>query len=201
LSADHEVDAIAFGAAAGSAEIARLVRRVAIVPPPRHRSAIGRALDLARSELPDMALRRFSSEFMATVRCFVRDGDYAAVQAEGIEMATYLDAVPPAQRIYDAHNAEFLLQRRFASTASSPSARLYSTVQWRRLERFERVLVGASRLTLAVSQHDANQLAALAGPAANVRVVRNGVDAAAFTPALPGADQPPNLLFLGKLDF
>ena len=72
------------------------------------------------------------------------------------------------QRIYDAHNAEFLLQRRFSETAAAPAARLYSRVQWRRLERFERAVVRGSRLTLAVSNHDANQLRALAGADAQV---------------------------------
>jgi len=148
-----------------------------------------------------MALRRFSTAFEGTLRCFVRTGAYDGVQAEGIEMGGYLAAVAQEQRIYDAHNAEFLLQRRFATSAASAQARLYSRVQWRRLERFERAIVRSSRLTLAVSQHDANQLMALAGAAANVKVVRNGVEAGAFRFAAPRADQPPNLLFLGKLDF
>jgi glycosyltransferase involved in cell wall biosynthesis len=201
LSAEHEVDAIAFGTPASGAQLAKLVRRCAVVPVPDHRSAIRRASDLARSGLPDMALRRFSAAFMETLGCFLREGCYDGVQAEGIEMAGYLACVPPAQRIYDAHNAEFLLQRRFATAAASPSAKLYSLMQWRRLERFERQIVRNSRLTLAVSHHDANQLLALAGTPANVRVVRNGIDAPSFPFAAPRADQPPNVLFVGKLDF
>jgi glycosyltransferase involved in cell wall biosynthesis len=201
LSADHEIDAIAFGTAESGAALARLVRRSAVVPEPGQRSAIRRAADQVRSELPDLALRRFSRAFMDTVRCFVRDGAYDAVQAEGIEMAGYLAWVPPAHRVYDAHNAEFLLQRRFAESASSAYARLYSSVQWRRLERFESALIRGSRMTLAVSHHDANQLLALAGAPTTVRVVRNGIDATAFRLAVRQSDQPPNLLFLGKLDF
>jgi len=201
LAAEHEVDAIAFGSAASGPDLARLVRRSAIVPEPGRRSAVQRALDFGRSDLPDMAWRRWSAEFMNVLHLFAQDGAYAAVQAEGIEMARYLYAVPPAQRIYDAHNAEFLLQRRFSKTATSAPLRLYSRLQWRRLERFERRLVQDSRLTLAVSQHDANQLGALAGAGGTVRVVPNGVDAAAYPFLAPSAEQVPNLLFLGKLDF
>jgi glycosyltransferase involved in cell wall biosynthesis len=201
LAAEHEVDAIAFGAADAEVELARLARRVAVVPPPEHRPVTRRAMDVARTGLPDMAQRRFSTAFLDMLRCFVRDGAYEAVQAEGIEMAGYLGCVPPTKRVYDAHNAEFLLQRRFSQDAPSPLARLYSTLQWRRLERFERQVVASSRLTLAVSQHDANQLIALAGSAANVRVVRNGIDAARYPFSVPRIDPPPNLLFLGKLDF
>jgi glycosyltransferase involved in cell wall biosynthesis len=201
LNAEHEVDAIAFGSQASQPDLAGLVRLSRIVPEPGPRSAVRRALDVARAGLPDMAWRRWSPAFVEALGCFVADSAYDAVQAEGIEMARYLSSVPPAQRIYDAHNAEFLLQRRFSTTASSAGLRLYSRLQWRRLERFERRLVQDSRVTLAVSQHDANQLSALAGAAANVRVIPNGVDAAAYPFVDRGADQAPNLLFLGKLDF
>jgi glycosyltransferase involved in cell wall biosynthesis len=142
-----------------------------------------------------------SSAFREKLRCFLRDGAYDAVQAEGIEMAGYLWFAPAAKRIYDAHNAEFLLQRRFSEGAPSLAGRLYSRLQWRRLERFEGAVISSSRLTLAVSQHDANQLRALAGKEANVQVVRNGIDASAYPLVMPRADRAPNLLFVGKLDF
>jgi glycosyltransferase involved in cell wall biosynthesis len=147
-----------------------------------------------------MALRLWSAEFQRAVECFVRDGGYDALQAEGIEMTPYLAVAPAERRIYDAHNAEFLLQRRLETSGSLP-ARLYSRLQWRRLERFEREVVRECRLTLAVSNHDANQLLALAGPGANVRVVPNGIDAASYPFHPPSTASRPNLLFLGRLDF
>jgi polysaccharide biosynthesis protein PslH len=203
LSVEHEVDAIAFGQPRQQPELASLVRRAAIVPEPPRRSLPRRAADLARTQLPDLALRLWSEDFMRTVRCFVQDGAYAGVQAEGIEMARYLAAVPQAQRIYDAHNAEFLLQRRASEAAPSLAAGVYSRLQWRRLERFERHVVGTSRLSLAVSHHDANQLRALAGGSARVEVVRNGIDASAypFQPARPEPTTASSVLFVGKLDF
>ncbi len=201
LTEGHEVDAIAFGEPDCGEELAKLVRRCAIVPVPAPRSAMTRAAGMARTGLPDIAHRRMSRVFREKLRCFLRDRAYDAVQAEGIEMAGYLWFVPAAHRIYDAHNAEFLLQRRFATSATSAWARLYSRVQWRRLARFEGAVVSSSRLTLAVSHHDANQLRALASKEANVQVVRNGIDTSAFRFAVPRSDQPPNLLFLGKLDF
>src|SRR5947199_119675 len=72
---------------------------------------------------------------------------------------------------------------------------------WRRLERFERQIVRQTRMTLAVSQHDANQLVALAGPQANVQVVPNAIDVTAYPFVAPAEDVAPNLLFVGKLDF
>jgi glycosyltransferase involved in cell wall biosynthesis len=78
---------------------------------------------------------------------------------------------------------------------------VYSRLQWRRLERFERHIARLARMTLAVSQHDANQLLALAGPRANVQVVPNGIDVGSYPFVAPVEHAPPSVLFLGKLDF
>ena len=199
LATDHEVDVLVFGD--DPSALAGVVHMVKAIAPPPARSASGRLADLARSNLPDMALRLWSREFAAEVQRAIQQTDYDAVQAEGIEMAGYLGLVPPEQRVYDAHNAEFLLQRRLASLAPSLAGRLYSRLQWRRLERFERQVVATSRMTLGVSEHDANQLLALAGADADVRVIRNGIDVPSFPYLEPTADQPPNVLFVGKLDF
>ena len=203
LATGHEVDAVAFGPASAEAEfrLASHARRVRVVAEPAARSPARRLADLATSPLPDMAQRRWSRTYLDAVRCLLNDHEYDAVQAEGIEMARYLGVVEPRRRVYDAHNAEFLLQRRFAATAGSAAARLYSRLQWRRLARFERAVVRGSRLTLAVSSHDANQLLALAGERADVRVVPNGVDASAYPFAAPRVAQAREVLFVGKLDF
>lgn len=201
LGAEHEVDAIAFGGPESADALASLARRASVVPLPAPRSLGRRAIDMATTGLPDMALRLWSPAFEAALRCALDTAAYDAVQAEGIEMAGYLDAVPPGRRIYDAHNAEFLLQRRAAESATSRAARLYSRLQWRRLERFERQIVSHAGMTLAVSNHDANQLLALAGPRANVQVVPNAIDVRSYPFVAPTEHVPPNLLFVGKLDF
>jgi polysaccharide biosynthesis protein PslH len=167
-----------------------------LVPPPRRRGMASRIFEMVSSDLPDMAQRLWSVE---TARA-VQSDQYAAVQAEGIEMARYLDLVAPEKRIYDAHNAEFLLQRRLAETSGGVHS-AYSRVQSRRLERFEGRVVRRGRLTLAVSEHDANQLLALSGTQADVQVVPNGIQVADYPFHLPGPDTPPNVLFVGKLDF
>jgi glycosyltransferase involved in cell wall biosynthesis len=181
LAEDHEVDTL--------------------VPDELSRSMFSRVADMATSDLPDMAHRLWSPEFAQRVLAQLRARQYDAVQAEGIEMARYLGLVPSSKRVYDAHNAEFLLQRRLAETAS-PLGRLYSRIQWRRLERFEGDAVRGSRLTLAVSEHDANQLIALGGVSDNVRVIPNAIDVAAYPFRLPH-ERPkrPDVLFVGKLDF
>jgi glycosyltransferase involved in cell wall biosynthesis len=195
----HSVDAIAFGEPDEEPRLAALADRARVVPLPK-RTRVHRLATAARPNAPDMGERLWSPEFVRAVQCFLRDGRYEAVQAEAIEMGRYLSLAAPEQRIYDAHNPEFLLQRRASETSASVLARLYSRVQWRRLERFEAAVVRHSRLTLAVSEHDANQLLALAGQAC-VAVVPNGIDVASYPFRAPSTDDPPNILFVGKLDY
>src|SRR5258708_38189367 len=106
---------------------------------------------MARTGLPDVAHRRMSSAFREKLRCFLRDGAYDAVQAEGIEMAGYLWFAPAAKRIYDAHNAEFLLQRRFSEGAPSLAGRLHSRLAGRRPDRVSGAGSSTTRFTRARS--------------------------------------------------
>lgn len=202
LGQDHEIDVLAFGSA-NDTQGPELpgARRVTLVAPPAARNRAARAANLVSRHWPDMALRLWSDAFADRVD----HRPYDVVQAEGIEMGRYLATVPPVKRVYDAHNAEFLLQQRFAESGTQAVGRLYSRLQWHRLEAFERALVRTSRLTLAVSTHDANQLRALAGGLANVRVVPNVIDVASypFEPRAPRETSPAGaeMLFVGKLDF
>ena len=102
--------------------------------------------------------------FAAKVRCAFASGDHLAVQAEGIEMAQYLGLIPPERRIYDAHNAEFLLQRRASETATSLVGRA-STLgsSGGGSNASNATSCAPAGCTLAVSEHDANQLMALVG--------------------------------------
>jgi polysaccharide biosynthesis protein PslH len=182
-AAEHQVDILVFSR------------------PPR-RSRARRLLDALRSELPDMAQRLWSDAFADELRRRLASTPYDLVQAEGIEMARYLAEVPPARRVYDAHNPEALLQRRAWTSAVRRRDALgatYSLLQWRRLERFERAVIRGSARTLAVSYHDANHLEALTGTP--VHVVPSGIDLERYPFKQPCEDQPKSVLFVGKLDY
>lgn len=88
---------------------------------------------------------------------------------------------PTPSLTYDAHNAEYVLQRRAFTTDIADPTRLpkalYSLVQWWRLRRFERRLCIASSNIIAVSEADRDALALRApGKAPAMKVLPNGVD-------------------------
>lgn len=214
----HDVDVLSFAtdphaALAEAAPLRALARRVEVLPaPPRPTSR--RLTDLAQGRV-DMARRLHSPAFTARLAEWLADG-YDVAQAEGIEMAPYLwppgAPLPRGPRfIYDAHNAEALLQQRnWLTDARRPRrwvAAAYSWVQWQRLAALETDILNRADHVLAVSEADAATLHDLA-PDVAPRVVPNGVDTAFYDPALPEARDPapfdaasPALVFTGKLDY
>ncbi|MBI2756640.1 MAG: glycosyltransferase [Chloroflexi bacterium] len=201
-----EVDAIAFGAAEEEPALQHLVAHASVVPRPRLAGGVERLSRLVRSPLPDLAWRYHSTAFERTVSLLVAERGYDVVQAEGLEVARPLLTLSGPTRVYDAHNAEWALQRR-AEAAASPrlgSSTLlrwaYSRTQAARLARYERAVLAASTLALAVSQQDASMLEAL-GTTTPVAVLPNAVDPATYPYAETDPAGPPTLLFLGKLDY
>ncbi|HMQ50893.1 MAG TPA: glycosyltransferase, partial [Anaerolineae bacterium] len=104
---------------------------------------------------------------------------------------------------YDAHNAEWILQKRACladlKTPQRWPAALYSWVQWRRLFRYEANLLTRVDHTVAMSHPDKAALRQIV-PDAPITVVPNGVDLAAYT-NWRGRATEYDLIFTGKMDF
>ncbi len=238
VARQHQVDVLSFTAQpqadlAAAEPLRAVVHRLAVVKTPA-RSVARRLADLLRGHA-DMTRRLASRDYIDTLAAWLAHG-YDVVQAEGIEMAPYLlhmrrwRAVKNQQRrtddwtapgvegrrlVYDAHNAEALLQQRNCLTDLRRPRRwvaaLYSLVQWRRLAGVETDLLRRVDRVVAVSDADAAALCRLA-PGVQPLVVPNGVDTAFYDPTLPEARLPlaldavlppdrPLLVFTGKLDY
>ncbi|MCW5853036.1 MAG: glycosyltransferase [Anaerolineae bacterium] len=238
VARQHEVDLLSFAtrpdtdlAAAGP--LSGLVNRLTVVPAPR-RTRLRRVADLLRGRA-DMTQRLASREFVEQLAAALAHG-YDIVQAEGIEMAPYLTLIhrwrsvksqprrtddwtatggAGRRLVYDAHNAEALLQQRNCLTDLRRPRRwvaaLYSLVQWRRLAQVEAHLLDRVDRVIAVSDADAAALRRLA-PDVQPLVVPNGVDTTYYDPGLPETHAPlslsapleagqPLLVFTGKLDY
>lgn len=166
--------------------------------PPPPRPMLRRMLDVPFAGEPDLARRLDSAELddaIATHLERVQDDPYDVIQIEGLEMARHgwhalafaplaLDGRRP-RLIYDAHNAEWVLQdRAWRADVQRPSGlvgALYSRIQTAKLRRFEARLLASADACVAVSAADAAALAPLA-PAARLVVVPNGIDVDAYRP-------------------
>ena len=221
LARRHRITVAAFDRGDDPGAAAALAARgiaVVAVPAPPPRPVLRRLLDLPLTPDPDLARRLDSpalGEALAAHLAAARDDPYDVVQVEGLEMARHglraaalaplaLDGRRP-RLVYDAHNAEWVLQDRawradLRRLAGWPGA-AYSRLQTAKLRRFEARLLAAADATVAVSAADAAALQPLA-PAARLAVVPNGVDVDAYAPAGAGAAEDDDLcVFTGKMDF
>jgi sugar transferase (PEP-CTERM/EpsH1 system associated) len=192
--------------------VPELCASISTAPAPA-RSTGQRLRDLMTTASPDMARRLWSRQAAATLRDVAQSLRPDILLIEGIEMAPYFFHLRAAgldakKSIYDAHNAETLLQQRAArADIQRPKrwpAALYSGIQTQKLRRYEQNLTRSVTGIAAVSQPDATFLRNLA-PQTPIEIVTNGVDLALYHPHEPFApifDRPgPHLVFTGKMDF
>ncbi|HEX6288632.1 MAG TPA: glycosyltransferase [Herpetosiphonaceae bacterium] len=172
------------------------------------RSGVDRLRTTLLSPLPDMALRGRSASYAAALAGLLKRVPFDVVQAESIEMVQYGRQRPRCRPlyVYDAFNAEFVLQRRaFTTDLRSPRklpAAGYSLIQWQKLRWYESRVGRRFGGMMAVSSDDAATLGALTATLP-IGVVPNGVDTAFFRrdPQPEPQAESPYTLFTGTLDF
>ncbi len=185
-----------------------LCQWVETLPVPQ-RSPSLRLRQLLFTRRPDMSWRLWSPGLNERLARRLSKQPFDVVEIEGIEMAPYLPTLKTAVQqsrpliIYDAHNAEWILQKRaFAADIKRPArwpAAAYSWVQWHRLRRYEANLLSQVDHTVAMSAPDKVALRDVA-PNAPITVIPNGVDLAAYRQFF-GRPIHYDLLFTGKMDF
>ena len=166
------------------------------------RSKLARLCTLFLSPLPDMVWRLPSQEFSERLSETIAAESFDIVQVESMEMARYAMEVveqrPAGVKkpivVFDNLNAEYVLQRRAFEVdrrriKTWPKA-IYSWLQWRRLQRYERTVCRAVDTVLTVSETDAAALAYL-DKTIDLHVVPNGVDCSFFSAEAQPAAYPP----------
>ncbi len=216
LAQHHDIDLLSLvDSARVPSPLDSFCRRIATVPAPQ-RSTPRRAIDTLLSPWPDMGLRLWSSEFQRQLEVWLHDSEYHVIQIEGIELARYGLTPTPTRKnggglgwgtlVFDDHNAEYLLQQRIAQAEIESRGwslgAIYSTIQSRKLRRFERRICRHADRVIAVSEADAAALQSL-DPSIRVHVIPNGVDTTYYRrESVTPIDLPPHsLVFTGTMDF
>jgi sugar transferase (PEP-CTERM/EpsH1 system associated) len=189
-----------------------LCATVHTVPMP-DRSRWRRLQTVLVSPLPDIVHRLHSALFFPKLEQVMRDvAPLDVVEIEGLEMAEYglrvlrTAAEPIPRLVYDAHNAEYLLQRRIFEADSRHPRRwlgaFYSWMQWQKLRRYEARVCCQAQQVIACSPADGNALAQLV-PHLKATIIPNGVDTEHYQPGIvpPLPLGPQTLVFTGKMDF
>jgi glycosyltransferase involved in cell wall biosynthesis len=152
------------------------------------------------------------------------------LQVKGLELRVQNDrnsqlSTFNSKLVLDQFNAEYVLQKRAALTSLRAGLRLpkhapdlksnavgivggaYSLAQWRKLKRYEALIMRQCDTVVAVAEEDRSTLWGLA-PEATIGVVPNGVDTTYFSGVAMVSDRvgalafsAPTLVFSGTLDF
>lgn len=209
LSARHRITLLTFATPDEevTAELRAACERVVTVAPP-HRTAGHRLRALLTSPLPDLAHRLASDRFAASLAELVGATAFGALIAEGLELAPFVFTdsgrrFANLKVVYDAHNAETILQRRTFENdrrmVRRLPAALYSLIQAARLSRYEAHACRMAHHVTCVSQEDCDALGRIAPGIAPV-VVPNGIFVSDYAHHLY-AEEANAIVFTGKMDY
>ena len=189
-------------------DLLAICSRVEGFPQPE-RPLRNRLFDSLRETRPDMALRLEQDGARSVLQRMLDEENYDLVQVEGLEMAPYGFLVlgvsgDRPKVVFDAHNVEFLLQKRAAQMDARDLNRWhaagYSLLQWRKLYHYERAFCQAVDGIVSVSGPDRQALSSLA-PERPIVDVPNGIEISRYVPEPLPATSPPTLVFTGKMDY
>lgn len=155
-----------------------------------------------RSPLP--VLNYTSPEMMREVYRLSNAERYDLIHLDSIHMTGYVDAigtgrgtVPPI--VYNWHNIESELMRRYSGVIHSPLRRIYSAWTAGQLERLERSILRTALGHVVCSEREQKELHTKE-PAARVAVVPNGVDTAYFSELGP-RPRLSRIIFVGSMSY
>lgn len=193
---------------ASATPLAQLCSHIETIPAPR-RTLTNRLRDLLFSSQPDLARRLHSPELAERLCGLLAKTRFDLVQFEGLEMAAYLPLVrryqPEARLIYDAHNAEYALQRAIFQVDRGTFYRWlaagYSLVQSRRIMHFESDICERADYVIAVSDEDAAALRIFCS-GNGIGIVPNGIHIEDYVAPDERLDLGEHaLVFTGKMDY
>lgn len=155
-----------------------------------------------RGALP--ILNYTSREMMQAVARLTSRERYDVVHLDSIHMTAYADVLsqspgPVPRTIYNWHNIESELMRRYSGVINTPARRIYAGWTARQLQRLEHSILRTGFGHVVCSEREQQQLHGIE-PAARIAVIPNGVDTTYFADT-----QPPGIrrriVFVGSMSY
>jgi sugar transferase (PEP-CTERM/EpsH1 system associated) len=199
LSHEHDLSLVSFVANESEYEhqqaLLAYCREVRVLLMHRYRSALSVLLNMWRRD-PLQTLYYRSGAMRRLVDQVLAENQFDAVYVHLFRMVPYVTAYPNLYRIVDL--TDVISQEVVRSLPYRGLAwRLLYSLERPRIERYERYVAETFEETWLISNADRQVLAADC-PAANIRVVTNGVDLERFYPTGDLAE-PNSLIFVGHL--
>ena len=191
------------------------------VPAPQGPSTFQQVLSAAREKsytplkilrglagpMPVTVLNYTSSNVAEVLADALRAESYDAVQMESIHLFRYLQTSREAKKspaaVLDWHNIESELMQRYAEGAANPAKKLVASRTAQLLYKLEHQALASFAAHTVVSEREKEKLLKRA-PHAQIHVIPNGVDSAAFAAGSKtesALSARKTLLFVGSMDY
>lgn len=153
---------------------------------------------------PLSVLNYTTDEMRSVVTAIAARNRFDLVHLDSCHMVEYVPLIEalwqsPVRTVYDWHNIESELMRRFAANVDSLPKRAYAHLTAKRLARLEKRILGSGFGHVVCSPREKEDLLAIA-PAARIAVIENGVDTERFAPPAEAVPRQ-RLVYVGAMDF
>jgi glycosyltransferase involved in cell wall biosynthesis len=202
LAQSHEVTLVSFVRGDQSVDVACLQRYCqAIYTVPMTRGAVRDAWYMARSFLTGQPFLMIRDDRMAMRRLIDRlatEERFDVAHADQLNMAQYAAQVSGAFKVFDAHNALWLLYKRLWETMGPGLRKLLLGRDWRLLKEYEGRVCRQFDAVLAVSQEDKAALGEAAGQELDIHVIPIAIDTDEVT-VIERKPAPSHILHIGTM--
>ena len=172
--------------------------QIVAVPKPASYGALNVLRGIA-GRWPVSVLNYTSSEMETALASLPDPRSFDLLHIDSIHMVRYADRFGAQKAIYNWHNIESELMRRYSATVFSGPRRLYASLTARKLEALEKQILRSALGHIVCSEREFQQLRRIA-PAARIAVVENGVDTTQFE-AVEEIAARDRIVFVGKMDY
>jgi glycosyltransferase involved in cell wall biosynthesis len=176
--------------------------RIVPVPLP-YRYTVGKIVRGLVGHWPLPVVNYMSPEMNGIVSSLLRKEAFDVVHLEGIHMTALMPLVrmhSQAPVVFDWHNIESEVMRRYGARQKSPVHRLYSGITARRLASVEMEMLRDGFGHVVCSERERERLLRIA-PEARIWVAENGVDTRYFESPRPTPEGRNRIIFVGSMNY
>lgn len=179
-------------------ELEKIFKKVELVSLPKWRSAVNTTKALFTAT-PLQVLYFNSPEMRNKLQQFLAEHQYDAVHVQHLRMSPYLADTQHIPRILDMPDAFSLYWQRRVATAANPLIKLFNTIEYKRLLRYEQIM-NKYDMSLVCSVEDQEYLKTRQH-IKNIELLPNGVDLDTFGKAPHDYSHNHTILFTGNMDY
>jgi glycosyltransferase involved in cell wall biosynthesis len=149
---------------------------------------------------PANVLNDYSRSLRNKLHSVYYNGDFDLAVCDFVQSALMFRNLEKIPKILFQHNVESIIMKRQFLSAKSPVSRIFWWLQWKKMERYERIECKKFQRIIAVSERDKYEFECLYG-ADNVDVIPTGVNIDFFKPFDQFCEEKNSIVFCGSMDW